>query len=128
MFWRKEATNPEDYPWRRLSLWIEMTEETFMARYHKHQAEVWAARERGSDELDASWTHMVAILGLRARLIAKGWLPPREKDVLERTGPEGGLWLANIPTKWSHERIYERPDLPPEAQHCYPNAPDRTAA
>jgi len=87
-----------------------------------------AAWERGTDNQRPSkgtmspreaWEEIRELSNIRAQLVSRGWLPPRDKDVRARRGAEDGPLLARNPTKWSSERKYSRDELPIAAQDYY---------
>lgn len=115
MFVRRRA--PLEYSWELLSSWLSRTEEDFYELYEKRRL-----LYRASDEMDKrpgrgvlspreAWEEVRAISAIRQELIANGWLPPRERDILEREGSGRGKLFEGTPTKWAPSRRYEEGDF-----------------
>ena len=104
MFWsRPKPKQPRDM----VPEYYNMTQERF---------EAWVAHLRKLNTLQSedqkfAADQLISEINARRLLIEAGWLPPRECDVMERTGPEGGTLLAGHPTKWTVERCYTRREL-----------------
>ena len=112
MFWRKKIEKPDDRTWGSVRLWVCLTEEAFNAKWEKSRESHPNYRQWFND-----------LIHIREELTKKGWLPPREKDVLARIGPERGI-LAGIPIKWSFERKYERDELSVITKRYHPDDPN----
>lgn len=56
------------------------------------------------------------VRAIRRELMERGWLPPRNKDVLERTGKECGLAMSGFPHRWAIRRTYTLKEFPYSAR------------
>lgn len=118
MLFRRKPTR-EDHI-KSFYWWLFDTQERFDARLSRQQVATNAAREagthlkskRGYMNAQEAWEAMLVIAALRADLMKQGWLPPRESDVLARSGNERGTLFAGEPIKWKIERQYQPTDFP----------------
>jgi hypothetical protein len=109
-----------DHSWSTLEWWLTITDDELRCLAEKRRLAMIEARERGNEDLRPSrgvmspaeaWTQVCEVISIRENLMRWGWLPPREKDVRERTGNEGGTLLAGFPTKWALNRSYTLEDI-----------------
>lgn len=126
MFFGRKS--PAERDWNSIKSWLLGTEDRFNALTAKRLAELEAAertltgRKRPSRDTMSpreAWDEILEIAAVRRELMESSWLPPREKDVVERTGNKGGLWLAGFPTKWNANRKYEKRELPSRSELSY---------
>ncbi len=120
LFGRRRARPGSEYTF--LEIYLRKTQERFESAW-KEIEESHISRVRKGEE-DHNWDDHKAVADFRLELIKAGWLPPREKDALARTGKKAGLWLANKPCKWSYDRRYEMEELPHEVRRYHPDHPD----
>ena len=67
-------------------------------------------RFQSRDERRA-WEDWLEVRRARYLLIEAGWLPPRERDVLKRSGSDPGTLLAGQPITFTLKRTYTRVEL-----------------
>ena len=92
LFGRRRARPGSEYTF--LEIYLRKTQERFESAW-KEIEESHISRVRKGEE-DHNWDDHKAVADFRLELIKAGWLPPREKDALARTGKKAGLWLARI--------------------------------
>jgi hypothetical protein len=104
-----EIISPENtrYFREQMDLYMTFISETTERFYER--------KERLSRNFQDSYsdTKLEYVEEIRNELIKNGWLPPREKDILDRC-QQGGTLLAGKPIKWSPSRKYDTEDFKSE--------------
>lgn len=119
MFFSRKTPTQHDWSW--IGHWLSYTEDKFQTLVAQRRENLDAAELTGTSRTSPSrgvmspqeaWDDIMEIAQMRRQLKESGWLPPREKDVIEKSS-------TGQPTKWNVNRKYEKRELPAQTDLCF---------